>query len=72
MRSRVKRVRRRDGSVYRINGKREWWKSRRMGVNRTIQTSIDWTQQSVWIRKGEVSGGTQRNQGGKGKAGKDM
>ena len=51
MRSRRKRVRRIDGSVYVMNAKREMWKSRRVGVNRMVQGSMDWTNQSVWTWK---------------------
>jgi len=51
MRNRRKRVRRRDGSVYVMKTKRERWKSRRVGVNRTIEPSMDWTKQRVWQRK---------------------
>ena len=31
--------------------KRERWKSRRVGVNRTIEPSMDWTKQTVWQPK---------------------
>lgn len=51
MQNRVKRVRRGDGSVYRIKGKRERWKSRIVGMNRTVQGSMDWTKQNVWKKK---------------------
>jgi hypothetical protein len=72
MRSRRKRVRRRDGSVYVMNPKREMWKSRRVGVNRMVQGSMDWTKQSVWSwrkREGERRGkkGSEQVQG-KGKS----
>lgn len=55
MQSRRKRVRRGDGSVYRINGKRERWKTRIVGINRRVQGSMDWTKQSVW-KKGRTKG----------------
>jgi hypothetical protein len=51
MRNRRKRVRRRDGSVYVTKTKRDMWKSRRVGVNRMIQGSMDWTKQLVWMKK---------------------
>lgn len=59
MRSRRKRVRRSDGSVYVMKTKREMWKSRRVGVNRTIEPSMDWTKQSVWLKpEGEKKTGS--------------
>jgi hypothetical protein len=53
MRGRRKRVRRRDGSVYVMKTKRDVWKSRRVGANRRIQPSMDWTapQQTVWQKE---------------------
>jgi hypothetical protein len=53
MRSRRKRVRRTDGSVYVMKTKRERWKSRRVGVNRTIEPTMDWAKQSVWLKAKE-------------------
>jgi len=38
--------------VYVMKTKREIWKSRRVGVNRMIQGSMDWTKQSVWMKPG--------------------
>lgn len=51
MKNRIKRVRRVDGSVYRTKGKRERWKAHRTGINRRLQSSIDRTKQSVWIKE---------------------
>lgn len=51
MRNRRKRVKRQNGSVYRIKGKRKRWKGRRQGVNRRIEGSQDWTKQRVWASK---------------------
>jgi hypothetical protein len=71
MQSRRKRVRRGDGSVYRINGKRERWKSRIVGINRRVQGSMDWTKQSVWKKgstrsaKGKLPKGTKEQKGKK-------
>lgn len=59
MRNRRKRIRARDGSVRVRKTKRERWKSRRVGVSRGIQTSMDWTKQEVWgkkRRKGDKGG----------------
>lgn len=53
MRNRRKRVRRRDGSVYVRKTKRDRWKSRRMGVNRGRQPSIDRTKHERWKGKKE-------------------
>jgi hypothetical protein len=33
--------------------KRERWKSRRVGVNRTIEPTMDWAKQSVWLKAKE-------------------
>lgn len=62
MRNRRKRVRRRDGSVYVRRSKRERWKSRRVGANRGIQASMDWTKQEVW---GKVKKEKKREKKGK-------
>lgn len=53
MRNRRKRVRRRDGSVYVRKTKRDRWKSRRMGVNRGRQPSMDRTNHERWKGKKE-------------------
>ena len=70
MRNRRKRVRRRDGSVYVRKTKRERWKSRRVGVNRGLQPSMDWTKQEVWRKPSKEEGKGTRVGGTKGKEGK--
>ena len=53
MRGRWKRVRRTDGSVYRMKGKKGRWESRRAGRNRGLKTSRDWTTHKVWLGQRE-------------------
>jgi hypothetical protein len=50
MRTRRKLMRIKDGSVYRLRTKREFWKSQTMKSNRRIQSSNDWTIQKVWLK----------------------